>query len=177
MRITRYYCPTAHETVSLLPDCLASRFPSDIDDVERVVIHVEAARSVAAAADALRPDRVLPFAIRWVRRRLRLVRAGRRLHLPDFVLRLLQFVSLGGRSGLPLTARFEALGSSLFARPCRRPLYRAVDMFEPGSNRDWRCGQTASCANSFLTHRACWTIGRNRCSLASARHRRKHCSR
>jgi Transposase DDE domain group 1 len=28
MRITRYYCPTAHETFSLLPDCLASRFPS-----------------------------------------------------------------------------------------------------------------------------------------------------
>ena len=37
MRVTRYYCPTAHETFSLLPDCLASRFPSDLDDLERVV--------------------------------------------------------------------------------------------------------------------------------------------
>jgi hypothetical protein len=53
MRIARYYCPTAHETFSLLPDCLASRFPSDLDDLERVVIHVEAARSVEAADDVL----------------------------------------------------------------------------------------------------------------------------
>jgi hypothetical protein len=88
MRIARYYCPTAHETFSLLPDCLASRFPSDLDDLERVVIHVEAARSVEAAADALRPDLVLPSAVRWVRRRLRLVRAALVLMatlLPDLV--------------------------------------------------------------------------------------------
>lgn len=75
MRITRYYCPTAHETFSLLPDCLASRFPGDLDDLERVVTHVETARSIEAAADVLRPDIVLPSAIRWVRRRLTLVRA------------------------------------------------------------------------------------------------------
>ena len=88
MRIARYYCPTACETFSLLPDCLASRFPSDLDDLERVVIHVEAARSVEAAADALRPDIVLPSAVRWVRRRLRLVRATLVLMatlLPDLV--------------------------------------------------------------------------------------------
>ncbi len=75
MRIARYYCPTAHETFSLLPDCLASRFPGDLDDLERVVAHVEAARSIEAAADQLRPDIVLPSAVRWVRRRLTLVRA------------------------------------------------------------------------------------------------------
>jgi len=88
MRIARYYCPVAHETFSLLPDCLASRFPSDLDDLERVVIHVEAARSVEAAADVLRPDIVLPSAVRWVRRRLRLVRATLVLMatlLPDLV--------------------------------------------------------------------------------------------
>lgn len=88
MRIARYYCPTAHETFSLLPDCLARRFPSDLDDLERVVIHVEAARSVEAAADVLRPDIVLPSAVRWVRRRLRLVRAALVLMatlLPDLV--------------------------------------------------------------------------------------------
>lgn len=88
MRIARYYCPTAHETFSLLPDCLASRFPSDLDDLERVVTHVEAARSIEAAADALRPDIVLPSAVRWVRRRLRLVRAAVVLMatlLPDLV--------------------------------------------------------------------------------------------
>ena len=75
MRIARYYCPTAHETFSLLPDCLASRFPGDLDDLERVVAHVDAARSIEAAADVLRPDIVLPSAVRWVRRRLTLVRA------------------------------------------------------------------------------------------------------
>lgn len=75
MRITRYYCPTAHETFSLLPDCLASRFPGDLDALERVVAHVDAARSIEAAADVLRPDIVLPSAVRWVRRRLTLVRA------------------------------------------------------------------------------------------------------
>lgn len=75
MRIRRYYCPTAHETFSLLPDCLASRFPGDLDDVERVVAYVEAAPGIEAAADVLRPDIVLPSAVRWVRRRLTLVRA------------------------------------------------------------------------------------------------------
>jgi len=75
MWITRYYCPTAHETFSLLPDCLASRFPGDLDDLERVVAQVDAAPSIEAAADVLRPDSVLPSAVRWVRRRLTLVRA------------------------------------------------------------------------------------------------------
>jgi len=75
MRITRYYCPTAHETFSLLPDCLASRFPGELDDLERVVGQVEAAPSIEAAADVLRPNSVLPSAVRWVRRRLTLVRA------------------------------------------------------------------------------------------------------
>jgi len=69
-RITRYSCPTAHETFSLLPDCLASRFPGDRDDLERVVAQVDAAPSIEAAADVLRPDVVLPSAVRWVRRRL-----------------------------------------------------------------------------------------------------------
>ena len=73
-QIARYYCPTAHETFSLLPDCLASRFPGDLDDLERVVAHVETAPSIEAAADVLRPDIVLPSAVRWVRRRLTLVR-------------------------------------------------------------------------------------------------------
>ena len=77
MRIARYYCPTAHETFSLLPDSLASRFPGDLNDLERVVAHVDAARSIEAAADVLRPDIVLPSAVRWVRRRLTLVRATR----------------------------------------------------------------------------------------------------
>jgi hypothetical protein len=74
MRIARYYCPTAHETFSLLPDCLASHFPGELHPIEQVVAAVETARSVEAAADGLRPDITLPSAVRWVRRRLMPIR-------------------------------------------------------------------------------------------------------
>ena len=78
MRIARYYCPTARETFSLLPDCLASRFPGALDPIEDVVVTVEAARSVEAAADVLRPEITLPSAVRWIRRRLTPVRRALR---------------------------------------------------------------------------------------------------
>lgn len=74
MRIARYYCPTAHETFSLLPDCLASHLPGELAAVEAVVATVERARSVEAAADVLRPEITLASAVRWVRRRLMPVR-------------------------------------------------------------------------------------------------------
>ena len=78
MRIARYHCPTAHETFSLLPDCLASHFPGALEAVEAVVASVEAARSVEAAADVLRPEITLPAAVRWIRRRLTPVRRALR---------------------------------------------------------------------------------------------------
>jgi hypothetical protein len=78
MRIARYYCPTAHETFSLLPDCLASQFPGELDAIEYVVATVEIARSIEAAADVLRPDITLPSAVRWVRRRLTPIRLALR---------------------------------------------------------------------------------------------------
>ena len=74
MRIARYYCPTARETFSLLPDCLASHFPGELDAIEHVVTTVEGARSVEAAADVLRPEITLPSAVRWIRRRLTPIR-------------------------------------------------------------------------------------------------------
>jgi hypothetical protein len=74
--IARWYCPQGHCTFSLLPDHLAARFPGTLSEIERVVVTVEQAKSVEAAADALRSDPVtLDSAVRWVRRRLRLVRA------------------------------------------------------------------------------------------------------
>jgi len=75
MAITRYYCPTAHETFSLLPDCLASRFPGTLEAMEHVVAHVEAQhiRHGFHAAGAF--DVGWTSAVRWVRRRLRVVRA------------------------------------------------------------------------------------------------------
>ena len=66
-RIARWYCPQSHTTISLLPDCLAARFPGELDEVEAVVAHAEHAPSLAAAANELRRDAVeLPGAMRWV---------------------------------------------------------------------------------------------------------------
>ncbi|MCG5051850.1 MAG: hypothetical protein KA712_02725 [Myxococcales bacterium] len=76
MRVARYYCPTAHQTFCLLPDCLAARLSGSLDEVETVVAAVEAAPSIEAAADGLRPDIELPGAVRWVRRRYSAVRAA-----------------------------------------------------------------------------------------------------
>ena len=61
-------------TFSLLPDCLAARLPGTLQDLEEAVAVAEAASSLATAADAVRRDAVLlPGAMRWVRRRVRLV--------------------------------------------------------------------------------------------------------
>jgi len=70
--IARWYCRAGHCTFSLLPDHLAARFPGTLSEIERVVETVEAARSLEAAAEALRPDPItLPSAARWIRRRLK----------------------------------------------------------------------------------------------------------
>ena len=76
VQVPRWYCPTGHKTFSLLPDCVAARLSSSLQQVETVIERVEAAPSVEAAASALRPDIELPGAIRWVRRRLTGVRAA-----------------------------------------------------------------------------------------------------
>ena len=64
MQISRWYCPTGHTTFSLLPDCLASRLPGSLDEVEQVVAIVEAkvaaGESIEKAAEKIRPDIELP---------------------------------------------------------------------------------------------------------------------
>ena len=73
-RISRWYCRPGHTTFSLLPDHLAARFPGTLADIETVVAAVELAPGLEAAANTLRPDEVtLPTALRWIRRRVRLV--------------------------------------------------------------------------------------------------------
>jgi hypothetical protein len=72
-RVARWYCRAGHRTFSLLPDCLAARLPGTLEEVERVVAVAEQAKSLEAAADALRPDIDLPGAIRWVRRRVKAI--------------------------------------------------------------------------------------------------------
>lgn len=75
-QVARWYCPQGHCTFSLLPDHLAARFPGTLSEIEQVVVTVEQASGVEAAADALRSDPVtLASAVRWVRRRVRLVRS------------------------------------------------------------------------------------------------------
>ena len=75
-RVSRWYCALAHTTFSLLPDCLAAKLPGSLHEVEQVLAAVEQAPSLEAAADKLRPDILLPGALRWVRRRLALVKAA-----------------------------------------------------------------------------------------------------
>jgi hypothetical protein len=73
-RIARWYCPKGHRTFSLLPDHLAARFPGTLADIEQVVASVERAPSFEAAANALRQDDItLASALRWIRKRVRLV--------------------------------------------------------------------------------------------------------
>ena len=74
VRIARWYCPQSHTTFSLLPDCLAARLPGTLDALEAVAVAAGRAASLAAAANQLRRDAIeLPGAMRWVRRRVRLV--------------------------------------------------------------------------------------------------------
>lgn len=74
--IARWYCPQGHRTFSLLPDHLAARFPGELSQIEQVAAAAEGAASLQACANALRPDPVtLPSALRWMRRRLTVVRS------------------------------------------------------------------------------------------------------
>ena len=79
-QIARWYCRESHTTFILLPDCLAARLPGTLTELEEVVAGAEKAPSLMAAADQLRRDAVeLPGAMRWVRRRVRLVHHALRL--------------------------------------------------------------------------------------------------
>jgi hypothetical protein len=73
-KIARWYCPDGHSTFSLLPDCLSSRLPGSLIDVENAINEVENAPSQEAAVYELRIDVDLAGVLRWIRRRLFLVR-------------------------------------------------------------------------------------------------------
>lgn len=69
------------ETISLLPAFLAARLSATLDEVEDVIDAVERAPSVAIAAELTRPgtddDAITSIsAARWLRRRLRPIRAA-----------------------------------------------------------------------------------------------------
>ena len=67
----------SHGPRNLQPPALSSRqsFPGELDASRTCGRARRAARSIETAADVLRPDIVLPSAVRWVRRRLTPVRA------------------------------------------------------------------------------------------------------
>lgn len=73
--IARGYCRTAHLTVGLIPDCLASRLSATLEELEAVVDLVEQRTgSLATLANELRPavgadDDHVTGTIRWLRRR------------------------------------------------------------------------------------------------------------
>ena len=73
-KVPRWYCRESHTTIGLLADCLSSHLPGTLDDLEAVAVAAEGAASLEAAANDVRRDAIeLPGAVRWVRRRVRLV--------------------------------------------------------------------------------------------------------
>lgn len=76
MRVSRWYCPEARVTFSLLPDCLSARLTGSLDQVEQALVAAESL-GMEPAAQALRVQEVgLPGALRWLRRRWKGVRAA-----------------------------------------------------------------------------------------------------
>ena len=73
-RIARWYCPDGHSTFSLLPDCLSARLPGSLIEVETAINEAENAQSQEAAVHDLRLDIGLTGVLRWIRRRVFLVR-------------------------------------------------------------------------------------------------------
>ncbi len=76
VKIARWYCAVGHMSFSLLPDCLASRLSGSLIKIEDVLTEVENSPSQEAAADNIRIDIILPSALRWIRRRIFLVKAS-----------------------------------------------------------------------------------------------------
>ena len=124
-KIARWYCPESHTTISLLPDCLAARLPGTLDTVEAVVAHAERSRSLTETAKALRHDAIeLPGAIRWVRRRIRLVR-----RLLDSVAELLpERFALGIAGLIPLRAHLDTGRALVELRRLLAPLLYVLPM-------------------------------------------------
>ena len=75
VKIARWYCPDGCATFSMLPDCLSSRLPGTLVEVENIINQIERSSSQEAAAENIRLDISLPSVLRWMRRRLFLIRS------------------------------------------------------------------------------------------------------
>jgi hypothetical protein len=81
VRVARFLCTAAGQTISLLPAFLASRMTGTLEEIERVIDIVESSPSIVAASEVARPDDdddavTSISAARWVRRRVRPIRAA-----------------------------------------------------------------------------------------------------
>lgn len=81
VRVARFLCVVAGRTISLLPSFLASGMPGTLEEIERVIDIAEGTPSLAAASEVARPDDeddavTSISAMRWVRRRVRPIRAA-----------------------------------------------------------------------------------------------------
>ena len=74
VQVARWYCWKGCTTFSMLPDCLSSRLPGTLIEVENVIKQIENSSSQEAAANNIRLDISLPSALRWMRLRLFLIR-------------------------------------------------------------------------------------------------------
>ena len=74
--VARWYCRRARATVSFLPEFLCSRLTGTLAEVEAVVAVAEGAPSLEVASEVVRRNTGLIGALRWLRRRVRLVHAG-----------------------------------------------------------------------------------------------------
>lgn len=150
VRVRRFLCPKTRRTVSLLPDGLAAHLPGTLADVERVVRTACRAGSVERAADQLRSDPVtLPTAMRWVRLRVRRVRAFLAACITlyperfgqlepsldafgaacgsEAVLDALRAVAADRLASLPAPAGFLRRNCALAAKPSRRQHANGLD--------------------------------------------------
>ena len=73
-RIARWYCRRSQTTFGLLPDCLASHLSGPLAEVEATVDAASRGSSLESTSETFRPDIELPGAVRWIRRRIRIVR-------------------------------------------------------------------------------------------------------
>ena len=74
-RVRRYRCPRTGRTISMLPDCLASRSSGDVDTMERIALERERNSSLGQIAGWVaerfyRPQQPIEGPLRWVKRRV-----------------------------------------------------------------------------------------------------------
>lgn len=56
MRVARFWCTVARETISLLPSFLTSRLSGTVDELEEAVLARERSGTLAAAVERVRPS-------------------------------------------------------------------------------------------------------------------------